>query len=137
MNTFKLKIITIRKYFFDGDAISLTLPHIDGGSESFLAHHENIIFPIIPGEMKVVDKDGKVYEAFVGDGFLEYINNEALVVCASAELPEEIDERRAKEALLRAEEELRQKQSIQEYNISQMNLARAMERLKVKNRHHI
>ncbi len=137
MNTFKLKIITIRKYFFNGEAVSLTLPHIDGGSECFLANHENTVFPIIPGEMKVVDKDGKTYDAFVGDGFLEFINNEALVVCASAELPEEIDERRAKEAMIRAEEELRQERSIQEYNISQMNMARAMERLKVKNRHKI
>ncbi len=137
METFKLKIITTKKVFFDGEAVSLRLPHIDGGLEQFLAHHENTVFPIIPGEMKIVDKNEEVCEAFVGDGFLEFIDNEALVVCASAELPDEIDERRANEALLRAEEEMRQRKSIQEYQISQMNLARAMERLKVKNRHKI
>lgn len=137
MNTFKLIIISTRRFFFDGEAQSLTLPHLDGGSECFLAHHENTIFPIVPGEMKIVDAQGNTIDAFVGDGFLEFIDNSAKMVVASAEHPEEIDERRANEAMLRAEEELRQKQSIHEYNLSQMNLARAMERLKVKNRHKI
>ena len=44
---------------------------------------------------------------------------------------EEIDIRRAQEAKERAEEQLRQKQSIQEYHMNQMALARAMTRLKV------
>ncbi|MDE5995396.1 MAG: ATP synthase F1 subunit epsilon, partial [Eubacterium sp.] len=55
----------------------------------------------------------------------------------SAELPDEIDKRRAEEAKIRAEEALRQKQSQIEYNISKANLSRAMERIKVKNRHEI
>ncbi|MBQ3904616.1 MAG: ATP synthase F1 subunit epsilon, partial [Eubacterium sp.] len=49
--------------------------------------------------------------------------------------PEEIDAERAEEAKQRAEEELRQKHSLLEYHESQMNLGRAMERLKIKNRH--
>ena len=49
-----------------------------------------------------------------------------------AEKPEEIDERRANEALERAQEAMRQKQSIQEYHMSQANMARAMPRLAVK-----
>ena len=50
------------------------------------------------------------------------------------EYPEEIDIRRAKEAKERAEEQLRQKQSIQEYHRSKASLARAMERLKAGRR---
>lgn len=50
-------------------------------------------------------------------------------------LPEEINERRAKEAQMRAEEELRQKHSLLEYYHSKANLSRAMERLKVKSRY--
>ena len=48
----------------------------------------------------------------------------------SAEKPEEIDVRRAEEAKERALEQLRQKQSIQEYYHSSASLARAMARLK-------
>ena len=87
--------------------------------------------------MKITDADGKVIEAFVGNGFLEFLDNIATLVCVSAELPEEIDERRAQEAKERAEEELRQQRSQLEYYHSQANLARAMERLKIKNRHTI
>lgn len=137
MKTFKLKIIASNKVFFDGEAQSLVVPNVDTGLEGFLANHENCIMPIETGEMKIVDSGGKRIEAFVGNGFLEFLDNTALLVCISAELPEEIDERRAKEAKLRAEEELRQHHSQLEYYHSQANLARAMERLKIKNRHNI
>ena len=71
------------------------------------------------------------------DGLYGFLDNVANVVCISAELPENIDKRRAQEAKERAEEKLRQKQSIYEYNQSMADLSRAMERLKVKNRHEI
>ncbi len=48
----------------------------------------------------------------------------------TAERPEDIDEVRAREAYERALEQLQQKQSIQEYHVSQASLARAMHRLK-------
>ena len=44
--------------------------------------------------------------------------------------PEEVDVNRAKEALERAQERLRQKQSIQEYHMTQAAMARALTRLK-------
>ena len=115
MNTFQLKIIASNKVFFDGQAQSLVIPRLDGGSEAYLAMHENCVVPIEFGEMKIVDAKGKTINAFVGSGFLEFLDNEAMLVCISAELPEEINERRAKEAQLRAEEELRQKHSLLEY----------------------
>lgn len=135
--TFKLKVVASNKVFFDGDCLSLTIPMLDGGSKAFLAHHANTITPIDVGEMKIKKPSGEEIFAFVGNGLLEFFNNECTLVCISAELPEEIDERRAKEAEIRAEEELRQKRSLIEYHQSQANLARAMERLKVKNRHQI
>lgn len=137
MNTFKLKIVASNKIFFDGEAQSLVIPVAEEGLCGFLAKHENTVAPIEFGEMKIVDAEGKEIVAFVGSGFLEFFDNEASIVCISAELPDEIDERRAREAVERAEEELRQKQSINEYHQTQMNLSRAMERLKIKNRHQI
>ena len=58
--------------------------------------------------------------------------NRVSVIVDFAEKPEEIDERRAQAALERAEEAMRQKQSIQEYHMSQANMARAMARLAAK-----
>ena len=58
--------------------------------------------------------------------------NRVTIIVDSVERPEEIDARRAQEALERAQEAMRQKQSIQEYHMSQANIARAMARLAVK-----
>jgi len=137
METFKLKIVASNKVFFDGDCVQLVLPVAKDGLKGFLAHHENTVAPIEFGEMKINAADGREIRAFIGSGFIEYFNNAATVVCISAELPEEIDKRRAEEARERTEEELRQKQSLFEYHQSIDNLARAMERLKIKNQHEI
>ena len=137
MNTFNLKIVSSNRVFFDGEAQSLVVPVAGEGLCGFLARHENTVAPIEFGEMKLTDADGNVTEAFVGSGFLEFINNQANLVCISVELPEEIDKRRAEEAAERAAEELRQQKSINEYYVTQANLSRAMERLKIKNKHQI
>ena len=137
MNTFKLKIVASNRIFFDGEAQSLVVPVAEEGFCGFLANHENTVAPIEFGEMKFTDSEGKVTEAFVGSGFLEFFDNRANLVCISAELPEEIDKHRAQEAAERAEEELRQQHSLDEYYQIQANLSRAMERLKIKNKHQI
>lgn len=137
MDTFKLHVVASNRVFFDGDCQSLTIPYLDGGGLAFLAHHQNCIVPIEVGEMKIKDSDGNIIEAFVGSGFIEFFDNEATLVCVSAELPEEIDDRRAREAKERAEEELRQKRSQMEYNLSKANLSRAMERIRVVQRHNM
>ena len=98
MNTFKLKIVASNRVFFDGDAQSLVVPVAEEGLCGFLANHENTVAPIEFGEMKFTDAQGKVTEAFVGSGFLEFFDNTATLVCISVELPEEIDKRRAQEA---------------------------------------
>ena len=67
----------------------------------------------------------------VSSGFVEMINNRVKLFCLTAESPEEIDIRRAQEAKERAEEQMRQKQSIQEYHMNQLALSRAMARLRV------
>lgn len=137
MNTFYLKIAASNKIFFGGECKSLIVPVANDGLCGFLANHENTVAPIDFGEMKIIDENDNVIEAFVSSGFLEFFDNTANLVCISAELPEEIDKRRAEEAKLRAEEELRQERSIREYYQSKANLSRAMERIKIKNRHEI
>lgn len=51
------------------------------------------------------------------------------------EKPDEIDVKRAQEALDRAKEAMRQKQSIEEYRMTKANIARAMARLAARNRY--
>ena len=130
MNTFYLKVIACDRVFFEGRCQQVTLPLFDG-QQAIQAHHENMVFSVEVGELVIQKEDGTTITGVTGTGFAQMINNRATVIVDTCEYPEEIDVRRAKEAKERAEEQLRQKQSIQEYQMNQMALARAMTRLKV------
>ena len=130
-NTFYLKIISANRVFYSGRCRSLIVPEYDGQKE-ILAHHEDMVIAIDDGEMRFQPEGSENWEyAVVGMGFVEIVNNRVTLLVETAERPEEIDVARAREAKERAEEQLRQKQSIQEYHMNQMALARAMTRLKV------
>lgn len=129
MDTFFLRIIASDKIFFEGRCKNVILPTTDG-QIGILAHHENMIIAIEIGEIRLQTAEGEWMNAAVSKGFAEVINNRLSVLVNTAERPEDIDIIRAREAKERAEEQLRQKQSIQEYNISQASLARAITRLK-------
>ena len=124
MSTFSLKIISTDKVFYDGKCEYLVIPTID------LSHHENMVIAVEIGELRFRKPDGEWVTAVVSKGFAEIVNNRASVLVNTAERPEDIDVKRAEEAKERAEEQLRQKQSIQEYYLSQASMARAMTRLK-------
>ena len=126
-DTFGLEIYASNKLAFAGRAKTLTIPAVDG-EQAFLAQHENIVAAIIPGEMRFEEADGTKHVLAVSSGFVEMINNRVKLFCLTAE---EIDIRRAQEAKERAEEQMRQKQSIQEYHMNQLALSRAMARLRV------
>ena len=126
---FNLKILTPERRFMDGDVEALTVNAPDG-SVTILADHTPFIMPVSIGTIKI-KKDGKWEEAANSEGFLEVHHQGVLVFVQACERPDEIDTRRAEEARLRAEEKIRQKQSISEHKQSQIALARAMERLRI------
>ncbi len=130
MDTFSLKIIASDRIFYDGRCKNLILPAPDG-EKGILANHENMVIAVNVGIAKMQIGEGQWTEIAVGDGFAEIVNNRVTILVDTAERPEEIDIRRAEEAKERAEEQLRQKQSTQEYYQTQASLARAMNRLKL------
>ena len=122
MSTFSLKIVACNKVFYDGECEILIYPAYDG--------HEQMTSTVEIGEIKFKLPDGTWMNAIVSDGLVEVDHNKVDVLVYSAEKPEEIDKFRAEAALERAKEQLRTKQSIMEYHISQASLSRAMARLK-------
>jgi F-type H+-transporting ATPase subunit epsilon len=126
---FNLKILTPEKQFFDEDVESLIVTTTDGRFE-FLAGHVPVIMPLAVGTLRF-KTPYETNEVFNSEGFLEVRCDGVLVYVQACESPEEIDKQRAEEARLRAEERLRQKQSMQEYRQSKLALARAMARLRL------
>ena len=118
MDTFQLKVISSDRVFYEGRCKQLIIPAPDG-QKGILPHHENMIIAVEIGELHLQDEEGNWITASVSKGFAEIMNNRVSVLVNTAESPEEIDVRRATEAKERAQEQLRQKQSIQEYYHSQ------------------
>ncbi|CUN99285.1 F-ATPase epsilon subunit [[Eubacterium] contortum] len=130
MDTFGLKIIASDRVFYIGRCRKLILPAPDG-KMGILPDHENMVIAISVGDARMEIEEGSWVDIAVGAGFAEVVNNRVTILVDTAERPEEINVRRAEEAKERAEEQLRQKQSLQEYYRTQASLARAMNRLKV------
>ena len=128
--TFYLEIVTPERQFYIGPAEAIVFPAVDGEMGVYPGH-EPAVTAIEPGEMRY--KTGGQWEPVaVGAGFAETKPDNVVLLVAFAEHPEEIDYRRAEAAKERAEERLRQKESIREYYHSKAALARAMARLKTR-----
>lgn len=134
MNTFDLEVIAIDKLFYRGKCRQLIVSASDGFM-GIMANHENCVIVLIEGPTRIQKEDGSWIEVVTGVGHIRVEENVVTVLVDFAEKPEDIDEHRAKEALERAQEAMRQKQSIQEYHMSQANIARAMARLAAKKRY--
>ena len=130
MTTFWLKVRASDHVFYNGDCEALVVPAHDG-EVGILPHREAMILAIQEGELKFrIPGEQEYHHAVVGLGIVQVANNRVTVVVDTAERPEDIDEVRAKQALERAKEQLRQKQSIREYYMSKASMARALSRLK-------
>lgn len=135
MSTFWLKIVASDHVFYSGECEALTVPAYDG-EFGILPHHEAMILATQEGELRFrVPGESKDREGIVGCGVVQVVHNRVTVIVDTAERPEDIDEVRAKEALERAEEQMRQKQSQREYKMSQASMARALTRLKISHMH--
>ena len=130
MSKFYLKVISSNRIFYEGFCTCLIIPSVDG-EKAIMAHHEEVIVAVDNGEMRMQKEEGGEWSyAVLGKGFCMVANNRVTVLADTVERPEEVDANRAKEALESAQERLRQKQSIQEYHMTQAAMARALTRLK-------
>ncbi len=129
-SVYLLKIYAADGVFYEGMAKSLTIPATDGEMQ-ILAHHASMVVATKEGIIRFTDGEGTEHKGIAGIGFVHITSSEVVLLADTIELPEDIDRARAERALARAQEQLRQDQSIQEYHLSRASLARAMMRLSV------
>lgn len=133
MNTFFLRVIACDHKFYAGQCKQVILP-LEDGRYAVQAHHQNVAFAVEIGELEIQLEDDSWIIGIVGNGFAQVSHNRATILVDTVETPEQVDIRRAMEAKARAEEQLRQKKSIQEYYHSSASLARAMSRIAIANK---
>lgn len=132
METFQVHILAADKTFYEGPCVSLVIPTSDG-EQGILAHHSSMIAAVQPGTLRYQVPGEEPRMAAVSPGMVKVEHNDVLVLVDSAERPEEIDVVRAQREIDEAREVLLQKRSRQEHQIAEATMARALNRLRVKN----
>ena len=131
METFQLEILAADRPFYKGPCQSMRVP-ISDGQYGILAHHRDVIAALVPGTLHLCLPDGTEQIAAVSQGLIKVENNHVLILADTIERPEEIDANRARREAEEAREAMLQKQSVQSYHSAQARMARALNRLKVK-----
>lgn len=100
-NSFKLKVLSPNRVFFEGEADMIELTTTEGEIGVYKGHIP-LTAIVAPGVLKIM-LDGELKEATMLEGFLQILSDEVIILSESCEWPHEIDVKRAEEAKIRAE----------------------------------
>jgi F-type H+-transporting ATPase subunit epsilon len=105
--TFTVEVVTPERVLFSSDqVVSLTAPGWEG-SFGVMALHAPMVVALRTGVITLKLADGEEIRIATTGGFFEVADNRAVILCDVAELDREIDVERARRALQRALERLR------------------------------
>lgn len=132
MATLKLEIITPEAVTYSENVDMVTLPGIEGEMGIF-PDHVPLLTQVVPGEI-LVRKGGEQIFLAVGEGFAEITGERVAILTDMAVKADSIDEAKAEEARIRAEQRLKEKVSEEEQAALNAALANSLAQLKVKRR---
>ncbi len=134
MNSYKLKIVTPEKIFFDGETEQITVRTTEGDI-GILANHIKYVCNIVAGPLRVKQKSGEYREAALSEGILKVSDEGVTVLASTAEWADEIDLERAEKAKQKAENILADKSRADEFGRAEIKLKRALARISVGKRY--
>lgn len=121
-----LQIVTADGIVYDGQCSYVELP-LEGGSIGVLSDHAPTIGAVIDGVVKCHTADGDEVIA-VGLGVVNVSRNEVILLARNAEMAQEIDVQRAKDAEERARKRLSDKSGDYDMQRAEAALLRALAR---------
>jgi F-type H+-transporting ATPase subunit epsilon len=127
--TFPLLIITPRRKVFDGNVELLSVV-TTAGQLGILANHTPLLTIMKTGPMHIQSNKKMIYYAVSG-GVLSVQKNQTILLVDAIEQAEDIDIARAKEALKRAEDRLKEKNQKIDEARAKASLTRALNRIQV------
>lgn len=133
MNSFRLKIITPDKIFFEGQTEQLTVRTTEG-NVGILAGHINYCALLPSGPLRV-KQEGGFRDAAVSGGAITVANNEATIIASAVEWADEIDFERAKRSEENARTRLEAAKSKKDMDRAEQKLRRALNRLSVSGKY--
>ena len=126
-NTMKVKILSPERVFYEGEATFIEF-NTTAGMRGIYPKHVPTTILIQPGILKIVEADGEKLAA-LHSGFVEVLQDSITMLAESVEWPDEIDEKRAEEAKIRAERRIND--NSQDHNRAELALKRAVIRLQM------
>lgn len=132
MNKIKLKIATPERIVLEGEMEQISIP-TQLGEITILPDHVPLISNIKPGIVEA-RQDGKAVPMAISGGFVEFHDNELVILADTAERAEEIDVERAEQARKRAEQlKQDQRKSLDETQFASVisNIEKQLARIKV------
>lgn len=99
--SYRLRVVTPERVVIDQDATEIIVRTTEG-EIGILAHHMQIISPLVPHIMTIYDVDGKTMQITVSGGFIEVKDDGVTLLADAAETAELIDVARAQRARERA-----------------------------------
>ena len=126
----KFKIVTPERTVTEETVDSATIPTTDG-EITILPNHRSYIASLKTGEL-MLRKGKEENYIYVSGGFIEFNNNELIVLADAAERAEEIDLKIAEQAKKRAEEIKQQKIALDDTEYARVAAAIERESAKIK-----
>ena len=132
----KFKIVTPEKTVFDDGVDQVTLPTTDG-QVTILPNHRSYIASLDPGEI-MLKKGQEEILLSVSGGFVEFNQNNLVVLADTAERAEEIDLKRAEEGRKKAEDIKEQRIAIDEEEYARVaaSIQKESARIRVAKKHY-
>ncbi len=126
---FILRIITPDRVFYEGD-VKMVEFNTTEGQIGVLPGHIPMTVIVKPGVLHIHEEE-EVKHAALHSGFAEILPEGISILAEVIEWPDEIDEKRAEEALKRAEERLNEKAAGTDLARAETALQRALARIEV------
>jgi len=103
-----VEVVSPERILYSGEATMVLTRTLGGGDIAFQANHAPFLGAITECVTKIYLAEGGVQDLAVHGGFVEVSNNKISILSDLAELASEIDRERARRAMERAEEVMRQ-----------------------------
>ena len=127
--TFKVKVISPERVFYEGEADMIELITTEG-EIGVLPGHIPLTTILKPGVLRIA-LNGEKKEAALHEGFVEILPESVTILAEACEWPDEIDINRANEAKIRAERRIKSGDSSVNLVRAEMALYKSLIRLEL------
>jgi F-type H+-transporting ATPase subunit epsilon len=121
---FKVEVLTPEGQAFDGE-VEMVSTRTDTGSIGVLANHAPLMGILEPTELRLYKSESDVEKFAQGEGYLQVVDNRALVLVEEAIRPDDLDKSDIESRLRDAEQSLGQaEEDSEEYRRCERNIKR-------------